>query len=103
MQSDLKKYPLVKPFIPPGVVIAPAKQVNAVFDSMKAKLALAKKAIADSGDKKEEDDGKKPPKMNPKISRDGGMNMGFGGKMKVPGFISTSSTGRLLAGAIPMD
>ena len=29
--------------------------------------------------------------------------MGFGGKMKVPGFISTTPTGRLLAGTIPMD
>jgi hypothetical protein len=29
-----------------------------------------------------------PPKMNPKISRDGGMSMGFGGPMKVPDFIT---------------
>jgi len=55
-----------------------------------------------------EEDKAPPPKMNPTISRDGAMNMGFEGKMKVPSFIKTDpKTGRLLAstadGEIPVD
>jgi len=36
MQNDIKEYPLVKPYFPPGVKIAPKKQVDQILSQMKA-------------------------------------------------------------------
>ena len=112
MKSDLREYPLVKPYFPPGVKIAPKEKVDEILRKMDAELAVTQKVIAEKAKddgKDEEEDPVPPPKMEPTISRDGAMDMGFRGKMKVPSWIKTDpTTGRLLAatpdgGEIPLD